>query len=217
MNKCQSLSALEIGDIYSMILELEKEEIQIYFNPLFKNVDKVILDGFDEFTNLEINILNLLSDVVDSNLIINFDYYSKNDNLFSHLTDTYSDLIDNGFKKIIDKTPLEVSGFRNIVRSNLFKENGENPNSNFTDVLYKSTAKSRIEEIDLIAKTIKLQLLNERINPENICVAFNIVGNYSSIVRDIFNKYGIPINLTDRVPLKTSPPVIAAISLLELV
>ncbi|MEE9432467.1 MAG: PD-(D/E)XK nuclease family protein, partial [Melioribacteraceae bacterium] len=68
-----------------------------------------------------------------------------------------------------------------------------------------------------IAKKIKELILRENVSPENICVAFNIVGNYSSNIRDIFNKYSIPLNLTDRIQLKSSPPVVAAISLLELI
>jgi ATP-dependent helicase/nuclease subunit B len=217
LKKCKHLSAFEIGDIYSAILELSNKQFDSCFESHFNSVTNIILDGFDEFTNLEIKILNLLSDNVKSNLIINFDYYSKNENLFSHLNDTYTDLIKNGFKKILDKTPLESSEFRNIVRSELFQDNMENVNVSFSDFLFKAEPNNRTEEVELIAKTIKLQLLNENVRPEDICVTFNIIGNYSSLVRDIFSKYGIPINLTDRIPIKTSPPVIAAISLLELV
>ncbi|HEY6436794.1 MAG TPA: PD-(D/E)XK nuclease family protein, partial [Ignavibacteriaceae bacterium] len=38
----------------------------------------------------------------------------------------------------------------------------------------------------------------------------------STIIRDRFNVYGIPFNLTDRISLSTSPPVKAVIALLEI-
>ncbi|MCW8849810.1 MAG: exodeoxyribonuclease V subunit gamma, partial [Melioribacteraceae bacterium] len=82
--------------------------------------------------------------------------------------------------------------------------------------IFKNKVNNRIDELELIAKTIKLLLVNNRIDPANICVAFNNIGNYSNTARDVFTKFGIPFNLSDRLPLKSSQPVIAAISLLEL-
>jgi ATP-dependent helicase/nuclease subunit B len=126
-------------------------------------------------------------------------------------------LSKNGFKKILDKTPNEKSGFRSIIRAKLFNDNNHDPNNQFVSKLFKMTAKNRVKEVEFISQTIKLLLIEGKTRPENICVAFNLIGNYSSLVRDIFGKYGIPINLTDRIPIKTSQPVVAAINILELV
>ena len=46
---------------------------------------------------------------------------------------------------------------------------------------------------------------------------FNLIQNYSSIVKDVFEKNGIPFNLTDRTPLDNSNPVTALVNFLEVV
>ena len=215
LEKCNRLYALEIGDIYLKVLELGGNQFKKYLTDIYPNVENIILDGFDEFTKQEIKIIELLSSAVNDNLILSFDY-SSNENLFAHLTDTYSDLVEHGFNRITDLTPIDESGFKNIVRTKLFNVGNFHSTSAYINVIYKNHVKNRLEEIELIARTIKLKILNENISPENICIAFNNIGNYSSIARDVFTNYGIPFNLTDRIPLKTAQPVIAAISLLEL-
>jgi ATP-dependent helicase/nuclease subunit B len=217
LKKCNTLSALEVGDVYVELINLNQNEFSSIFSLLYPEVETIVFDEFDEFTNLEIDIIDKLSNAVDNNLFINFDYHINNELLFSHLTNTFQYLQKNNFKRIFDTTPQSNSDFKNILRTQLFNKNKVNQNKNFIDRLHKYKARNRIEEVEFIAKSIKQQLIEKEVEPENICVAFNIIGNYSSIIRDTFYKYGIPINLTDRIPLKTSPPVVAAISMLELV
>jgi len=217
LERSKKLTALDIGDIYSLLLDLDKKFAAELFNNIYNHVEMVILDGFDEFTNQEIKIIDIISNIVDANLIINFDFYQKNKYLFSHLNQIHLNLLKHGFRKISDTTPMEISGFRNFIRSELFNENKEGLYSRYKNRVFKTKHTNRNREAEFIAKTIKNLILNEKVEPENICVAFNIIGNYSSLIRDIFSEYGIPINLTDRITLKSSQPVIAAISLLELI
>ena len=215
--KCKTLSALEVGDVYSTLINLGKDEFNSIFNSMFPEVETIVFDEFDEFTNLEVDIISKLSDAVNDNLFINFDYHVNNESLFSHLSGTFEYLLKSDFRKILDTTPKKISGFKNLLRTELFNKSETEYDESLIVSLNKYKAKNRIDEVDFIAKSIKQQLIDNEVKPENICVAFNIIGNYSSLVRDAFNKYGIPLNLTDRIPLKTSPPVVAAISLLELV
>ncbi len=216
LEKCKKLSALELGDIYTDLLKLSKEKFSDYFKNLFPDVTTVVVNGFDKFTKPEIEILNSLSEIIVSKMFISFDYFHNNPNLFLHLTDTYEKLKDYGFTKIKDQSPEDRSGFRKVVRRKLFLDQEQIQSDKFKDFVFKVKPKNRLEEIEFIAKTIKLLVLNEKVQPEKMCVAFNVIGNYSGKVRYIFNKYGIPLNLTDRIPLKASSPVIAAVSLLEL-
>ncbi len=75
---------------------------------------------------------------------------------------------------------------------------------------------NREREVENIAKEIKYLLTDKNIKPNNICVVFNLIQNYSALIRDIFTLYGLPFNLTDRYSLKTSAPVIAVINFLEI-
>ncbi len=215
-NKIKSLNAFELGDIYSEILKFEVNEIKECLYNLYPEVERIVFDGFDEFTNLETQIIDLFSEVLNGELIINLDFFNNNDNLFSHLNDTYTSMLNKGFRKISDKSPLEQSKFKEAISYHLFKDDINYKNNFFSDQVTMFSSESRLEEIENIAHIIKLKIVEEKIEPHKICVAFNIIGNYSSLIRDIFRKYGIPINLTDRIPLKSARPVIAIISLLEL-
>ena len=77
-------------------------------------------------------------------------------------------------------------------------------------------APDKEREVDLIAKEIKEIIYNNNVEPQNICVVFNLISNYSQIVRDRFTMLGIPFNLTDRLSLKTSSPVISILNLFEI-
>ncbi|MFZ1290547.1 MAG: PD-(D/E)XK nuclease family protein [Melioribacteraceae bacterium] len=213
--KCKNLSAYEIGDIYNDIISANKNDISISFKIIYKDVSHILIDGFDEFTNLEMEIIEKLNEIVNSNLSISFDYFNENENLFSHLSQIYIRLSQLGFNQIKKNTFDGNFKFREKLRNELFNQ-VELKESEFKDNVTKIYTKNRSEEIESIAKIIKELILEENIQPENICLVFNIIGNYSSKVRDVFNKYGIPINLTDRIQLKSSSPVVAAISLMEL-
>ncbi|MCP5064367.1 MAG: hypothetical protein GY936_18150 [Ignavibacteriae bacterium] len=216
--KCNNLSAEELGDIYSDVLQLNSNDFTESFNNYFPTVETIILNEFDEFTSPEVKIINKLSELPEKKVFLSFDYYNYNPSLFSHLDESYTKLEDYGFNRIVDSAPTETSEFKNLVRSNLFQpKQNIKQNDNYKNKVYKIELQNRIDEIEFIAKKIKELVLLDNVNPENICVAFNIVGNYSNNIRDIFNKYSIPLNLTDRIQLKTSPPVVAAISLLELI
>jgi ATP-dependent helicase/nuclease subunit B len=216
--KCLKLSAYEIGDIYAGVIALTKNEFVESFGNYFSNVDTILVDGFDEFTNPEINILEKFSTLENKKVFINFDYHIYNQSLFSHLDDSYAKLEKFGFKRITDTSPLQKNEFNKIIRSNLFQlKESFSEIKNFENSIFKIEPKNRFEEVEFIAKKIKNLLLKNKVKPEQICVVFNIIGNYSNNIRDIFGKYNIPLNLTDRIQLKSSPPIVAAISLLELI
>ena len=214
--KCRKLSAYEIGDIYSDVISISYSQFDHAFSGLFPNVNSIIIDGFDEFTNLEIEIIEKLNQVVKSNMAISFDYAIENENLFSHLSQIYIRLTQLGFNEFKQNIIEKDFKFREKLKNGLFTKI-DSKNCEFKDKIIRVNAKNRNEEIDTTAKIIKELIIEKKVLPENICVVFNIVGNYSSKVRDIFKKYGIPLNLTDRISLKSSPPVIASISLLELI
>ncbi|MCK7523389.1 MAG: hypothetical protein MZV64_39925 [Ignavibacteriales bacterium] len=66
----------------------------------------------------------------------------------------------------------------------------------------KIIAQSPEEEIRLIAKEIKSLITKNNVDVDSITVAFNLISDHSTIIRDVFNEYGIPFNLTDRYALK---------------
>lgn len=215
-NKCNDLNAFEIGDIYSILSQISAKGFQNNFSELFDEVDLIVFDGFDAFTALELTMLNKLSFLKDVNLFLNFDYYGYNPIIFSHLEETYKKLQQFGFKKIEDKFKINEDEFIEIVRKKLFLKSDNICESRFSNKITKIIASSREKEVQAITKEIKKILLDKKAEPHEISVTFNLINNYSSIIRNTFEGYGIPYNLTDRLKLDNSLSVIAILSFLEI-
>lgn len=209
------LNLFETGDIYQAAASLKKNEFENKFRDIFPLVDTIIINGFDEFYNPEIIIIDNLSSITKSKLFLSFDY-GNNEFLFNHLKKCFGEITNKGFNVIEDKSDNKDSDFINELKENLFKSE-----LNKTDK-YKSRIKlvkspNRRSEIKFIAKEIKKLITTKNIKPNSISVVFNLIDNYSHIVKDIFTGYGIPVNITDRTPLSNSTPVIAIINFLEII
>jgi ATP-dependent helicase/nuclease subunit B len=214
--KCEELQVKEIGDIYSGLINLSPIGFNEMFRELFPEADLIVINGFDEFTGPEIDIIDLLSLVSNCSLFISFDYYNYNPLIFSHLDKCYSKLEQMGFKEIQDKSATGDDKFISMIKENLFNKKKKVPVVEFKDSLVKITARNREAEIILVAKEIKNLIIDQKIEPNKICVVFNLIQKYSPVIRDIFSLYGIPFNLTDRFLLSNSPPVISLINFLEI-
>ena len=193
------------------------------YRKIYPEVNLIVINGFDEFTLPEIEIINSSSLIDGIKLYLSFDYYKFNPNLFSHLDKCYSKLESKGFKIIEDRSQSYLNKFQNVIREELFKSKKKlksvNLDSQFgykENPVTKISASTREKEIEVIAKEIKDLILNQKVEPHKICVAFNLINKYSPIIRNIFSTYGIPFNLTDRFSLSNSSPVISIINFLEI-
>ncbi|MGB5287840.1 MAG: 3'-5' exonuclease, partial [Ignavibacteriaceae bacterium] len=205
----------ETGDVYSSLNKNEKKVFNDAFTFLYPDTQFILVNGFDEFTAPEIDIINSAAEVKGIELFVILDYYKYNPTVFSHLNSCHDRFVIKGFKEVKDISLAAHSKFLSIVRENLSINTLETKENSFNDSITQLAASGREEEIELIAKEIKKLILNDKVKPEKICVVFNLIGNYSPTIRDRFSVYGIPFNLTDRFSLSTSPPVRAVINLLE--
>jgi ATP-dependent helicase/nuclease subunit B len=215
--KCFALNAYEIGDVYNQLNQLTLKEFVAGFHRLYPDVNMILFDGFSEFSNPEIEILNKLSSVGNTKLYIRFDYAPKNRLIFSHLDKCYDALTALGFIKI-DETNLDnPDKFKNVLSEKLFKAKSSTPKIDECKRITKISAHNRENEIELISREIKKLIVETGVEPHKICVGFNLIQDYSSIVKLVFDKNGLPVNLTDRTPLDNSNPVTAIVNFLEIV
>ena len=212
----QDLKLKEIGDIYSSLNNFPAEEVQNNFRWLYPEVNLVYIYGFDEFTLPEVEIINSTSEITGIELYVSLDYFKYNSEIFSHLDRCHDALVRKGFREVKDISDSIQTKFLQELKSDLFKIKTPVKDNFFKNSITKITAGSRDEEIELIAKEIKDIIVNKKAEPSDICVVFNLISNYSPVVRDRFTLFGIPFNLTDRFSLSTSPPVIALINFLEI-
>ena len=214
--KCLGLNAYEIGDVYSDLMMIDETSFQKLFKKIYPEVNLVVVNGFSEFSNPEIEILRRIAIIPAAKTFINFDYYSHNKLLFTHLDQCYERLERAGFSKIEDKSPSEMNEFSILMREKLFVAKNLIERIKGRDKIFKIEAFDRNDEVELIAKTVKKLIFDEKVEPSRICVVFNLIQNYSSIVKDVFAKVGLPFNLTDRTPLDNSNPVTALVNFLEI-
>ncbi|OGV09794.1 MAG: hypothetical protein A2499_01765 [Stygiobacter sp. RIFOXYC12_FULL_38_8] len=211
--KCLNLRSYDLGDIYSELLKIELEEFAQCFAKIYGTLDYIVIEGFSEFAKPEIEIINELSHT--AKLFISLDYQPENDFLFAHLEKTFEQLATTGFAETQDQRIPDMNEFHKLIREKLFKVRSPKVKKKLAVSPAIICGQSKESEVELIAKQIKTILLEEKTEPHKICVAFNLVQDYSSIVKDIFTKYGLPFNLTDRTLLQNSTPVIALINYLE--
>lgn len=212
--KCTSLFAYDTGDIYNQLQKVERKLFDANFLSVFPKVTLIIIIGFDELTDPEIGIINKISAQNNSECFIEFDYHKDNFGIFSHLNECYGKLIKSGFKIIKNLAKQNLTSFPKDIVENLFLH--ESKTLNYSDSIKTINANNREDEIEIIAKEIKRLIVVENVEPYSISVAFNLIQNYTHLIRDIFSVYGIPFNLTDRIPLSNSFPVTAIIHFLEI-
>ncbi len=215
--KCKQLNAFDIGDIYEELNNLPVESFANNFRKLYNNTELILVNGFSEFTKPETKILNLISDFSNAQMFINLDYNARNIFIFSHLDKSYNNLTASGFTEVKEISPSELSNFVRIVRNNLFISKRNRQIKSYSGRIFKIEAHNKENEVELIAKEIKTILSQSETEPDKICVVFNLIQDYSSIVKDVFEKNGIPFNLTDRTPLQNSNSVTAVVNYLEII
>lgn len=213
--KCHQLKAGEIGDLYSELISMNEIEFPKAFRQIYPEVELIIVNGFDEFTSPEIEIINMSASVSKSKLFINFDYFNENTFIFNHLDKCVDNLTKKQFNIIKDSSPNSALTFQKAVKENLFLNKGR-AITTYKELITELCASNRQKEIEIIAKEIKSIIISEKIPPANICVVFNLITKYSPFIRYTFNQYEIPFNLTDRIPLNTCIPVISIVNFLEI-
>lgn len=208
--KCEQLSLREIGDVYPAITGLSSADVTSLFKKTFINVNTIIIEGYNQFSESELDLINSLADVCD--VFIDFDFFESNENVFSHITNIKDRLLERGWAVLT--SDRKSSDLRNYFGKNLSViKSSKIDFSNNISVIECST---REKEVEIIAKQIKKLLKTSDSKPHDICVVFNDISKYSDLIRDKFNSCSIPFNLTDRKLLSSSIPVSALLFYLQI-
>lgn len=212
----QQLNLYETGDIYLEINSYSNDDFEKIFRSVFSVVDYLLITGFNEFTIPELVLIELLSQVksIEVNLMLDFNYH--NPEVFENLFETHNRLLKIGFNSIITDEFEKNTQFHRTIKENLFHKR---PSAKISSKnIYKFVGLNIRDEVETIAKIIKLKISrNPDLQLNQICIAIKGIQNYSNLIREIFYKYGIPVNVTDRFYLKNSLPVISIIRLLDLI
>ncbi|MCX8057600.1 MAG: exodeoxyribonuclease V subunit gamma [Ignavibacteria bacterium] len=210
------LKLYEVGDVYLSINQLKQEEIESAFRNVFPDADYLLITGFNEFTKPELKLIEALSKINSIEMVLTLDFNHRNEEVFGNLFDTHNHLLGIGFN-YLETNQFEKNGeFHQIIKEHLFNSTSEKkiPAKN----VFKFSGFDARDEIETIAKIIKLKIQqNPSLQLNQICVAIKGIKDYSNLIREIFYKYGIPVNVTDRFYLKNSSPIISIVRLLDLI
>ncbi len=209
--KCRELNALEIGDIYFDLLALSVAEFSEIFRKVFPNIETLLLRDFTELAASEIELLNKIS-ACGVGVAVYFDYEENNSALFETLDKTFEKLGEAGFQKN-ESSFGEKNGLQKHLAENLFKVTVKTKRE--ADNVFIFAGRNTFEEIENTAKIIKDLISREKTPPHKIAVVSNLISEYSPLVRTVFDEYGIPFNLSDRLTLEKAPVVKSLLSLLE--
>ncbi len=180
----------------------------------FPGVSTLFVTGFDEFSDPELTMLHNLSELSGMRTLVSFDYHLENDNVFGHLGENYRKFLSMGFAT--SRVPGNVRGsFADHVARHLFTAGFAGTRFPCNTTVTLMSASDRQEEVEVIAKTIK-RLACDRPDRDlsKICVAMYQPELYTNLFREVFERFGIPANITDRYYLDQSPLVIAVLSFL---
>lgn len=211
----QHLNLFETGDVYLRINSMSQDEIEKSFRSVFNDVNYLLITGFNEFTKPELKLIEGLSKIRNLKTVVTLDFNENNNEIFENLIETHQHLINIGFNYWITYDLERNGSFNQKIKNELF--NQVTSEKIKTKNIFKFTGFDARDEIETIARIIKHKVIQQpEIDLSKICIAINGIGVYSNLIREIFYKYGIPVNVTDRFYLKNSPPIISIIRLLEL-
>ncbi|MCE1188966.1 MAG: exodeoxyribonuclease V subunit gamma [Ignavibacteria bacterium] len=214
--KLASLHRYETGDAYQAVLN-NKEKFLFAFDRAFSSTKTIVITGYSEFSSPEIELLNYCAEQTNRQMFIEMDYHENNVVLFGHLQDGVTELKNKGFSISAPVKPPELHSFIEFLRNNLFLYRGKGQKDRrFSDYLHVSQVANAEEEVKHLAMQIRTLLKDKQNSAADICVLFQGIGEYAPLVREIFPRYGIPFNLTDRPLLSSSVVVNAIINYLQL-
>lgn len=214
-NLLQQLNLFETGDVYLRINSMSQNEIENSFRNVFGDVNFLLISGFNEFTRPELKLIEGLSKINNLKTVVTLDFNENNKEIFENLLETHQHLEMIGFSYQVIDEQGNNQDFRKKIKNELFNDNSKEKFK--AKNIYKFSGFDARDEIETIARIIKHKVIqNPGLDLSKICIAINGIREYSNLVREIFYKYGIPVNVTDRFYLKNSPPIISIIRLLEL-
>ena len=174
------------------------------------------VEGFYRFKKPELEFLRILSSHKGLSFLIKLDCVETNENLFKTMMRTASDLMTRGFKKIDNSQPTIISP-REYFASNLFAEEPPTVKPNLKEKIFVAAVRDKLRQIEFVAERIKdITKGNPGQKPDSICVASYLPQDYSRIVREVFAKYRIPANVTDRLTLESNSVINAILSFIDI-
>jgi len=196
-----------------------KEVLQQALPESLQGLDTILLDGFYDFTPMELSVLQLLGDY-GSELVMTLvhapdesrpELFETPSRTLQRLGEMFS-LIPTRLQPVEDRSVR----LRHLERALFSRTPRPAPEPESSAITFLETPGDLIE-LEEVARTIKTELLPAGMRPEEICVVVRTSRQYASIAADVFTRFGIPYHLDDESSLAESPVGRLALQLLAVV
>lgn len=223
--------------------QLEDLDFQEKIAEIFGPHSTIYLDGFTDFKQPEVSLLSFFVKAKNPfGIHIDYSYSPSHQNgngpLFGNLEEIIIKFHKAGFSLIslseyaneqidnidyilntsdeLEKQKLfgDISGF---LRRWLFNAEKDLKNSYLSKFIKILIAENRKDEVKNIARLVKFLINFKGYTPADICICSRQPELYSGLFREIFSRYRIPSNVTDRFNLAQSPVINAILSVLEII
>lgn len=180
----------------------------------------VFVEGFYSFKKPELDFLRLVSSDKRFAFLLKLDCNESNENLFRTMISTSKDLSVRGFKiqeKPVDAGMQSGRDMLDVLSASLFRNDPPARRVDMREKVFEVGVRDRLREAEFVSEKIKeIVRLDPAQNLDRICVASYLPQNYSGIFREVFRKYRIPANITDRFTLESNGVVNAILSFIDI-
>lgn len=201
-------------DLFQVFKEKHAERARERFR--FK---KIWLDGFFDFSNLQLAYLMEVAALTDEMTVtLTKDPGRGREALFQAAWETEQALVSRGF----EIKNLTAASFRTEIPSLRMLEqfifSGKRP----AKILESKGSVKIFEavgvqgEMEMIAREIRAQVREQGLRFSEIAVLFRQIGTYEPVIRSVFRRYGIPVEIHERSRLRLSPLLQAVAALLRI-
>ncbi|KHE90223.1 MAG: exodeoxyribonuclease V subunit gamma [Candidatus Scalindua rubra] len=226
--KCNELVTLY--DHYQQALNkngfLDKEDLlaqalSYLHKGIFSEVELLLVDGFHDYTQLELKFLAKLVSLV-SNVYITLPHQTSDPvpPAFRVSHKTYARLTGSGLKELrLDGNKRTTSQMLRHIEANVFSQPEEPviPESDSSGTSLQITAAANMQdEVEQIARRIRKLTYGEGYHFSQIAVIFRNIEKYQDLVEDTFTRFSIPVRIYGKNPLKENPLIKAIMNAISI-
>lgn len=218
----EDLLGSDLCDESGILLMLNKFLEQPDNFKLFKQVifpAQLIL--FDQFSNFRIPECEFMQHLArtDAAVSCQIDFNEKTGPILSGLDDTILKLSSYGYSiREIKSNPKNANPYVTFLNNNLFllKPKMSSGSDIFNNVIKIAAERNPAEEVKMIGRLVKKLNLEENISLSDICICYRRPTDYVDLFREIFYRYDIPVNISDRSNLNSVSFVVSLFSMLDI-
>ena len=158
--------------------------------------DRILLDGFDDFTPSEFRLLESLGPHVSEIVFgLNHRVAPSQKDLYALTTET-SQKIQNAFRPVVEALPEKAPATaREYVSDSLFWRDKPRRPAGLGDDLRLLECHSPAHEMETIARRIKRLVRDEGVKASEIAVVARSMSAVAALAREVFDECGIPVNV----------------------